>query len=274
MTATQGRDPPYLVDDQRREGVTVDVVRHDEQRFAALRNLLEHGQQIGHRADLLFEQQDHRFLEHGLHLLGVGNEVWRQIATIDAHPFDHFHHRLGPLGFFDRCRPLRADFFERVGNGLSDTGFVVSGDRRDLDSLFVVRNGSRELFQVSHDCVERAIESALQVDRAGAGGNVLDSFGKYRRGQQRGRRRSVADHLARALGRLPNDLGAEVFLVVLQLELLGDRDPIVADKGTAPFLLDEHTLRLRTQRHAHGIGERQRAVQDLLAGADCTSRRL
>ena len=55
---------------------------------------------------------------------------------------DHLHHRLGPLGFLDRCRPLRADFFERVGDGLSDTAVVVSGDRRDLDSLFVVRHRS------------------------------------------------------------------------------------------------------------------------------------
>ena len=156
-----------------------------------------------------------RFLEDGLHLLGVGNEIRRQIATVDAHPFDHLHQRLGPLGFFDRCRALRADFFERVGNGLADTAVVVGGDRRDLDSLLVVRHGSRELLQASHDCVERAIESALQVDRARAGGDIPHAFGKDRRGQQRGRRRAVADHLARALGGLPNDLGAEVFLVVL-----------------------------------------------------------
>ena len=211
-------------------------------RLAALRDLLEQRQQIRHRADLLFEEQDQRFLEDGLHLLGVGDEVWRQIAAVDAHPFDHFHHRLGSLGFLDRCRALRADLFERVGNGLADPGIVVSGDRRDLDSLLVVRNRSRQLFEVRDDRVERAIESALQVDRAGAGGDVSHAFGEYRSGQQRGRRRAVADHLARALGRLPDDLGAEVFLVVLQLELLGDRDPIVADKGTPPFLLDEHTL--------------------------------
>ena len=86
----------------------------------------------------------------------------RQIAAVDAHPFDHLHHRLGPLGFLDRCRPLRANLFERVGNGLADTAVVVSRDRGDLDPLFVVGHGSRELLQLSDDGVERAIEAALQ----------------------------------------------------------------------------------------------------------------
>jgi chaperonin GroEL len=64
-----------LVDDERRERFTFDVFRDDEQRTAEARDLLEHGQQILHRADLLLVDQDDRILEDDFHALGIGHEV-------------------------------------------------------------------------------------------------------------------------------------------------------------------------------------------------------
>ena len=173
--------------------------------------------------------------------------------------------RLGAFGFLDRRRAFGADLLERVGHDLADARVVVSGDRRDLHALLVVGDRPRELFQARDDGMERAIEAALQIDRARAGGDIPHALGKDRRGQQRGGRRAIADHVAGAFGRLANHLRAEVLLVVLQLELLGDRHAVVADDRATPFLLDEHALRFRAQRHAHGIGQRHRAVQDFFA---------
>src|SRR5262249_33092600 len=47
-----------LVDDERRQRLAFDVLRDDEQRTAEARHLLEHGQEILHRADLLLVDQN------------------------------------------------------------------------------------------------------------------------------------------------------------------------------------------------------------------------
>ena len=54
--------------------------------------------------------------------------------------------------------------------------------------------------------------------------------------------------LAGLLRRLAQHLRAEVLLRVLEAELLGDRDAVVADDRRAPALLDQHRLRLRPER--------------------------
>ena len=79
---------PQLVDDERRQRLTLDVFRDDEQRPAGLCDELEHRQQILHRADLLLVDQDDRILEHDFHALGIGDEVRREVAAIELHAFD------------------------------------------------------------------------------------------------------------------------------------------------------------------------------------------
>ena len=56
-----GRDlqrAPQLVDHQGRQGFALDVLSDDEQRLAALGDLLEQREQVLHRADLLLVDQD------------------------------------------------------------------------------------------------------------------------------------------------------------------------------------------------------------------------
>ena len=50
-----------------------------------------------------------------------------------------------------------------------------------------------------------------------------------------------------------------------ELEFLGDGHAVVADERRAPFLLDQHRLRFRSERDANGVGELGRAAQDLFA---------
>src|SRR6516165_1710936 len=66
---------------------------------------------------------------------------------------------------------------------------------------------------------------------------------------------------------LAQHLRAKIFLRILELHLLGDRDSVVADDRYTPFLLNEDGFGLRTERDAHGIGELGRAAQHLLTRA-------
>ena len=86
-----------LVDDERRERFAFDVFRDDEQRAAEARHLLEHRQQVLHRADLLLVDQDDRVLEHDFHALGIGDEVGREVAAVELHAFDDFERGLERL---------------------------------------------------------------------------------------------------------------------------------------------------------------------------------
>src|SRR5580700_6623201 len=64
-----------FVDDQRRQGLALDVLGDDKQRFAALYDRFEQGQNSLDAGQLLLVQEDVRIFELGEHLLGVGDEI-------------------------------------------------------------------------------------------------------------------------------------------------------------------------------------------------------
>ena len=82
-----------LVDDERRQRLALDVLGDDEQRLAALGDLLEHRQQVLHVRDLLLVDEDVGVLEHGLHALRVGDEVGREVAAVELHALDDVERR-------------------------------------------------------------------------------------------------------------------------------------------------------------------------------------
>ena len=91
-----------LVHHQGRQRFALDVLGDDHQRLADLGDLLEQGKQVLHRADLLFVDQDAGVFEHGLHALGIGDEVGGEVAAVELHAFDHFERGLHGLGILRR----------------------------------------------------------------------------------------------------------------------------------------------------------------------------
>jgi hypothetical protein len=87
-----------LVDHERGQRFTLDVFRDDQQRTAEARHLLEHGQQVLHRRDLLLVDEDDRVLEDDFHPLRVGHEVGREVAAVELHALDDVERRLERLG--------------------------------------------------------------------------------------------------------------------------------------------------------------------------------
>src|SRR4030095_298637 len=76
-------DTAQLVDHERGQRLALDVLRDDQQRTAALRDLLEQRQHVLDARDLLLVDQDERVLEHDLHLVLIGDEVRRQVALVE-----------------------------------------------------------------------------------------------------------------------------------------------------------------------------------------------
>ena len=127
-----------LIDDQRGEGLALDILSHDQQRACRFRDLLQQRNQILEDADLAVRDEDQRILQHGLHLLRVGDEVRRDKAAVELHAFDDIERGLGGLGFLDRDHALAADLVHGVGHEFADDGIVVRGNGADL-GLFLVR---------------------------------------------------------------------------------------------------------------------------------------
>src|SRR5262249_33751931 len=118
-----------LVDDDRRERLALDVLRHDQQRLAGLDHLLEQRQQVLDAAELLVGDQDVRVVEDRLHALGVGDHVRRQVALVELHALGELEVEAERLALLDVHDAVLADLLDRVRDHIADLA-LARGDRR------------------------------------------------------------------------------------------------------------------------------------------------
>ena len=85
-------------------------------------------------------------------------------------------------------------------------------------------------------------------------------------GQQGGGGGTVAGHVVGLGGDLLHQLGAHVLKGVLQLDLLGDGNTVVGDKGSAELLVQHHVAALGAQGDLYSIGQLVDALLQSLAG--------
>ena len=74
-----------LVDYQCRKGFAFNIFGEDDQRLAALHDLLEDWQDVLDGRDLGVRDEDVGILKLGLHALWVGDEVRRDVTLVEAH---------------------------------------------------------------------------------------------------------------------------------------------------------------------------------------------
>src|SRR6185437_11739122 len=115
-----------LVDDESRERFAFNVFRDDDERLAALRDLLEQREQVLHRRNFLFVDQDVRILKHSFHPLRIGNKIRRQITTIKLHSFHNFQLRLKRLRLFNRDNTILADLLHSLSNNVPNGSVIIS----------------------------------------------------------------------------------------------------------------------------------------------------
>src|SRR3546814_13415390 len=69
--------------------------------------------------ELLLMQEDVGILQVARHLLGVGDEVRREVAAVELHALDDVELGLQALRLLDRDDALVADFLRRLGDHLA-----------------------------------------------------------------------------------------------------------------------------------------------------------
>ena len=211
-------------------------------------------------------QQDVRIVEFRDHLVGVGDEVRRQVAAIELHAFDDFQLGLERLGFLDRDHALIADLLHGLRDEIADFLLAIGGDGADLCNFLGALHLLGALLEVSNRSRCRKVDAALQVHRVHAGGNGLGAFAHDGLGQHGGGGGAVTGFVIGARGNFANHLRAHVLELVFQFDFLGDRHTVLRGARGAEGLVDHDVAALRAQRHLHGIGQRVDALEHLFTG--------
>src|SRR3954470_21761401 len=131
-----GEGAAELVHHERREGLALDILGDDQQRLAGLDDLLEHGQKVTDRADLLVGDEDERILEDRLHPLLVGDHVRRDVALVELHALGELEVHAERLALLDVHDAVLADLLDRVGDHVADL-LVAGRDRRHAGDLLL-----------------------------------------------------------------------------------------------------------------------------------------
>src|SRR3954449_12332461 len=243
-----------LVHDQGREGLALDVLGDDRQRLARLHDLLQQREQVLDRADLRVDDQDVRVVEHGLHALGVGDEVRRQVTLVEAHALGELELEAEGVALLDGDDTFLADLVHRLGDELAD-GRVSGGDRRGGGDLLLGLDVLGRGEQVLRDGGDGLLDALLQGHRVRAGGDVAQTLAHERLGQHGGGGGAVTRDVVGLLRDLLDELGPDLLVRVLELDLLGDAHTIVGDGGRAPLLLEDDVAALGAQRDLDRVGE-------------------
>ena len=255
-----------LVDDEGGERLAFDVLGDDDERLAGLHHGFENGQQRLQRRELLFVDENVGIFEFGDHLLGVGDEIGREIAAVELHALDDL--RLGDevLGFLDGDDAFIADLLHRLGDLVADEAVAIGRDAADLGDLLIGGDLLRVLFQIGDDGLDREIDAALQIHRIEAGRHRLRAFAGDRGGEHGRGGGAVARIVMLFRGDLAHQLGAEIFELVGKLDLLGDGDAVLGDARRPEGFFDDDVAALWPKRDLHRI------VENFDAGEDAVPR--
>jgi len=161
------------------EGFAFDVLSDDQEGLAHLGGLLEQREQVLHRADFLFVDEDADVFEDAFHTLGVGDEVGGEVAAVKLHAFDYFEGGLHRLGFLDGDDAILADLLHGFGDDTADLLVIVGGNGANLGD-HVALDVLVELLDFRNGDFDGLFDAALQSGRAGAGGDSLDALAEDR----------------------------------------------------------------------------------------------
>ena len=98
-------------------------------------------------------------------------------------------------------------------------------------------------------------DAALDADRVGAGGHVLQTFAEDGLGEHGGGGGAVAGGVAGLAGDFAHHLGAHVFVGIFQFDFLGDGHAVLGDGRGAEFLVEHDVAALGAERGGDGLGE-------------------
>ena len=194
--------------------------------------------------DLALVDQDVGVLEDGLHALGVGDEVRRDVALVELHALGELELEAHRVGLLDGDDAVLADLVERLGDELADRAGPARRWSRRGRSRPCPSTSRAISSSLADDGLDGLVDAALERHRARAGGDVAQALADHRLGQHGRGGGAVAGDVVGLGGDLLGELGAEVLVRVLELDLTAMVTPSLVIVG-APHFLSMTTLRPR-----------------------------
>jgi hypothetical protein len=253
------------VDDQRGERLALQVLGHDQQRLAVGQHLLQQREEVGDGRDLVAVQQDEGVLEHGLHRLGVGDEVRREVALVELQPLGELQLRGERGALLDGDDAVLADRAQRLADQVADL-LLAGGDRADLGDVLLVVDRDRLVLEELGDGLGGGGDALAQRHRVGAGGHVAQAGGHHGLGEHGGGGGAVARDVVGLGGDGLGELGAEVLERVLEVDLARDGDAVVGDGRPTELLVDHDVPPTRAEGHLDRVGQLVHPALERAAG--------
>ena len=197
---------------------------------------------------------------------GVGDEVRRDVALVELHALGELELGAHGVGLLDGDDTVLADLVEGLGEQLAD--LARRGWRRSRRRPCPPWSSTSRaaLQQRVADGLGGLVHAALEGHRVGAGGDGAEALVDHRLGQHGRGGGAVTGDVVGLGGDLLGQLRAEVLERVVELDLAGDGDAVVGDRGGAPLLVEDDVAALGAERHLDGVGERVDAALERAAG--------
>ena len=228
--------------------------------------MLERGEQVVRRRELLLGEQDQAVLERDLHGVGLCDEVGRKVTAVEAQALHQLERGFEPPTLLDRDHAPAADAVDGLGDQLAGRSVAVGAHGGDVLDVRPVLERARLRSQRLHDRRHRSLDAAPDLHRAVPGRDRPETARHDGVREHRGSCGAVPRDLAGLERHLLHELRAHVLEAVGQLDLARDREPVVGDGGGAVAVLDHDVAAAGPQRHAHDARELVHAAAQRLAG--------
>ncbi len=263
------QDPAQAVHHQGGEGLALHILGDDQERATGLAHLLEQRDELLDGPDLLLVDEDERVLQDGFHLVGIGDEVRREVSPVELHPLDDVHGGGEGLALLHGDHAVLPGLLQRVGDHLADFAVGVRGDRRHvLDLALVVTDLAGVPAELLDHGGHGGVDAALERHGVTSGHNRFLALEEDRLGEDGGGGGPVAGHIRGLAGHLTHEARGHVLVLVPELDLLGDGHPVLGDRRSAPALVEHGVPAFRSECGLHGTCEvgnpRAHPVADLL----------
>src|SRR5436309_527309 len=230
-----------------------------------LGGLLEQREQVLHRADFLFVDEDANVLEDAFHALGIGDEVGGEVAAVKLHAFDYFEGRLHGLGFLDGDDAILADLLHGFGDDAADLLVIVRGNGANLGDHFAL-DVLVKLLDFSNGNFDGLVDAALESCGAGAGGDSLEALAEDGLREHGTSGSAVTGNVGSLGSDFADHLRAHVLEGIAEFDFLGHGHAVLGDDRRAELLFDHRVAALGAEGDLYCVGEGIHAAQNRLAG--------
>ena len=204
--------------------------------------------------DLLIGDKHVSVFQDSLLAVLVGDEVSRDVALVELHALGELELDTEGVGLLHGDDTFFAHLVDGIGDDLADRG-VGGRDGGHLGDFGLVVDFFGDRLDRLHSRRHGLLDAPLEGNRVGSGGNVFQALANQGLRQHGGGGGAVPGDIVGLGGHFLHELGTHVFEVVLELDLLGDGDPVVGDGRSTPALADHDIAPFGPERHLDRVSQ-------------------